>query len=242
MTNNKNNRPLWLIFLLVLILGSCCILCIPLLKYMSTPAFRSWLTQQVETLGPWGIIALFSIQVLQIIIAFLPGEPVELVAGAMYGAFGGLLICLAGILVGSFGIFTFVRKQGREVIEKTIYGKDLSKYAFVQNERKLETIVFLLYFIPGTPKDILIYVCALTDIPRRQFLFISTFARIPSVVSSTLAGATFASGNVSLTIGIFAITGLAGLIGIWIHGKILQHKNNKELLNPDPKNKNHILH
>lgn len=229
MKNNATKYSLGPIILLAVVLVTLCLLCLPLIQQISTPQFQNWLAEKVKALGPWGMVALFFLQVLQIIVAVLPGEPVELVAGAMYGAVGGLLICLGGILIGSFGIFTLVRHQGRAALEKAGYSEALNKYSFIQNEQKLETTVFLLYLIPGTPKDILIYVCALTNLSRQRFLFISTLARIPSVVSSTLAGSTFASGNLPLTIGIFAVTGLAGLLGIWFHGRLLQHKNNKEL-------------
>ncbi|MEG2088368.1 MAG: VTT domain-containing protein, partial [Angelakisella sp.] len=156
---------------------------------------------------------------LQIVVAVIPGEPIEVVAGAMYGIWGGLAVCLTGVLVGSAGIFWAVRRLGRERLRKTKLYPKLMNYKFLSNEEKLEAIVFLLYLIPGTPKDMLVYVCALTELPMRSFLLISTLARIPSVITSTMAGATFISGNYLLTIAIFVMTGLAGLMGIWYHNK-----------------------
>ena len=202
-----------------------CALCIPLFRYMVTPEFRTWLSDWVSRMGVWGVLGLLAVQILQIVIAFIPGEPIELVAGSMYGAAWGLAFCLIGIFIGTFGIFTLVRKKGKAALERSSHKDALRKYAFVQNEEKLETIIFLLYFIPGTPKDILVYVCALTDIPRSRFLLISTFARIPSVITSTLAGASFATGNLGLTVLIFVITGVLGVAGILVHNRLIQKKS-----------------
>ena len=225
MAKHSKKRLLLLAFLssgLCLILG---VLCLPVLRSLFSPDFREWLIQWVEQLGMWGVVGLFAIQVLQIVAAFIPGEPVELVAGTMYGAWGGLALCLAGILAGSLMVFTVIRRKGKAALEKSGYADAIRKYEFVRNEKKLETIIFLLYLIPGTPKDSLVYVCALTDIPLGRFLLLSTVARIPSVVSSTLAGASFASGNIGLTLGIFFFTGLIGLAGIWYHNRLLAQKN-----------------
>ena len=225
MAVNKKKKNRILLALGVAVLTGLCLLCLPVLRIMFTPGFRDWLAQWVEQLGGWGMAGLLGIQLLQIVVAFIPGEPVEVVAGSMYGVFGGLVLCLAGILAGSYLIFTLVRKKGKAALERSEYAEAIHKYDFVQNEQKLETIIFLLYFIPGTPKDILVYVCALTDIPRSRFLLISTLARTPSVISSTLAGASFASGNIGLMIGVFAATALVGLLGIWFHNRLLQKKN-----------------
>ena len=101
----------------------------------------------------------------------------------------------------------------------------MGQYRFLQDEARLEGVVFLLYFIPGTPKDILVYVCGLSSLPLGRFLFLSTLARIPSVVTSTWAGASFASNNLWLTVGIFLCTGLLGLGGIWFQRRYLAKKN-----------------
>lgn len=201
---------------------------VPVMQYMMQPSFQQSLQQWVQQAGIWGVGLLLGIQMLQILVAFIPGEPVEVVAGAMYGTLGGLTICLVGILLASAGIFVTVRRLGRERLSHTKLYPKLMEYQFLKNEDKLSAMVFLLYLIPGTPKDILVYVCALTKLPLRRFLVISTLARIPSVVTSTMAGASFASGNHLVTLLIFAVTGLAGLLGIVYHNKRFGKKQNRE--------------
>ena len=73
-----------------------CLACLPLIRWMLRPEFGPWLQGKVELLGLWGVLLLLGVQILQIVVAIIPGEPVELAAGAMYGAVGGLLLCLAG--------------------------------------------------------------------------------------------------------------------------------------------------
>ena len=209
----------------VVLLLVLCAACLPLIRWMMQPEFGGWLRGQVEALGVWGVLALLGVQLLQVVVAIIPGEPVELVAGAMYGAWGGLALCLLGCLLGSAGVFLAVRKKGRAAFERTSLAAQLRQYRFLQEESRLEGLGFLLYFIPGTPKDILVYVCALSPLPLGRFLVLSTLARIPSVVTSTWAGASFAGNQLWLTLAIFACTGLLGLGGIWFHKRFLAGKN-----------------
>ena len=221
----KNTGSRGLILGGLVLFALLCAACFPLIRWMFRPEFGPWLQGKVEAMGMWGVLALLGVQVLQIIVAIIPGEPVELAAGAMYGAFGGLALCLAGCLIGSALVFQVVRKKGRAAFERTSLGQKLREYRFLQDEARLEGIVFLLYFIPGTPKDILVYVCGLSPLPLGRFLLLSTLARIPSVVTSTWAGASFAGNDLWLTAGIFFCTGLLGLGGIWFQQRYLAKKN-----------------
>lgn len=215
----KSPKKILLYLLAGLLLAAVTLGSIPVIGYMARPEFQRQLEQWVQGAGLWGVGALFLLQLGQVVVAFIPGEPVEVVAGVMYGAVGGLVICLSGILCGSTLIFYTVRRLGRERLAKTSLYPKLMAYDFLQNEEKLQAMVFLLYLIPGTPKDILVYVCALTTLSMKSFLTVSTLARIPSVISSTMAGATFANGNYLATILLFVITGAAGLAGIHYHNK-----------------------
>ena len=215
----------WLLLAAALFFLLLCAACLPLIRWMLRPEFGSWLQGKVERLGMWGVLALLGVQVLQIIVAIIPGEPVELAAGAMYGAWGGLALCLLGCLLGSALVFQVVRKKGRAAFERTSLGQKLGEYRFLRDETRLEGIVFLLYLIPGTPKDILVYVCGLSPLPLGRFLLLSTLARIPSVVTSTWAGASFAGNDLGLTAAIFLCTGLLGLGGIWFQRWYLAKKN-----------------
>lgn len=181
----------------------------------------------VDSLGVFGILFMFFIQVLQTIVAIIPGEPIELIMGLMYGTVGGLIISLCGTAAGGIIIFLCVKKFGMKFVDKFINSDGFSKYSFLKDPKKREFMIFILFFIPGTPKDILTYFAPFTGIALPRFLLISTLARIPSVVSSTYIGSSVSDGDLVKSIIIFAVTGLVGLGGILIHDKIINYKKRK---------------
>lgn len=218
------SRRMTLLGLGAAVLLPFCVICVPLLRWMLRPEFGGWLREQVSQLGAWGCFALLGVQVLQVVIAILPGEPVELAAGAMYGIWGGLSLCLAGCVLGSAGVFLTVRRRGRAAFECTALASRLRQYRFLREESRLERLVFLLYLIPGTPKDLLVYACALSPLPLGRFLLLSTLARVPSVITSTWAGDSFTANRLWLTLVICGCTGLLGLGGLICHRRFLAER------------------
>lgn len=221
-------RRMTLLGLFAAVMLPFCAVCVPLLRWMLRPEFGGWLRLQVAELGPWGVFALLGVQLLQVVVAVLPGEPVELAAGAMYGAWGGLFLCLLGSLLGSAGVFLAVRWKGRAAFASTPLAARLRQYRFLREEARLEGLVFLLYLIPGTPKDILVYACALTPLSLWRFLLISTLARIPSVLTSTWAGASFTDHRLRLALAICVCTALLALGGLMFHRRFLEERNREK--------------
>ena len=167
------------------------------------------------------------IQILQVFVAFIPGEPVEILMGVMYGTVGGLLLSLLGCAIGSVMVFLTVRKFGQPLFELFFNKKHLDRFAFLRNSKKLELFTFILFFIPGTPKDVLTYFAPLTPIDTRVFILITIFARIPSIITSTYVGSSILEGNLLKTLLIFAATAVIGIAGI-ILGNAITDKQNKE--------------
>lgn len=147
----------------------------------------------------------------------MPGEAVELAAGLLYGTWGGLCLCLLGIFAASCTVYFFVRLFGAKNIDE----KKLTKYHFLRDEARIRFSVFLVFFIPGTPKDLLTYLGPFLPIPAWQFLTISTLARIPSVLTSTFAASQFAEGSWQISAAVFAVTGLAALLCLLFEEHIL---------------------
>lgn len=85
-------------------------------------------------------------------------------------------------------------------------------------------LCFLIFFIPGTPKDALTYFIPLTDMKLSTFLFITTIARIPSIITSTIGGHAIGVENYIFSILVFVITGIISLVGLYIYKKISQKK------------------
>ncbi len=138
-------------------------------------------------MGVFGFVAIFAMQILQVVVAVIPGAIVQFAAGYMYSPWLGLLICLAGVYTGQLIVFRLVRRFGHNLVEAVSDGEKLQKWSFIRNEKKLELIAFILFVIPGMPKDLLCYIFPLTTIEEKRFMVISVIARIPAIITSIYA-------------------------------------------------------
>lgn len=161
-----------------------------------------------------GRLMFIGIQILQVFIAFIPGEAVEIAAGLAFGTWEGLLLCLLGVALGSSVIFLLTKTLGHKFVELFVSDEQLNDLAIIRSDTRLNALVFLFYFIPGTPKDVLTYFVATTRMKLSVFLLISLFARIPSVLTSTWCGSEIISGNYTTALIIFAVTGVLGAAGL----------------------------
>ena len=187
--------------------------------------------EYIASLGISGFFVMIGIQILQIVIAFIPGEPVEIIAGIIYGTWGGLLICLLSVFIGSFIVFFAVRRFGYPLVTAFFNEEKLNKFKFLQDTKRLEHLAFLLFFVPGTPKDILTYIAGLTKINPWRFLLISTFARIPSIITSTMAGFSIREGEWLNALIVFLISGALAAGGIFLK-EYLVRKHEKQKTKP----------
>lgn len=195
-----------------------------LAPYMtSTEQLRTFL----DTYGWKGRFILLGLQCLQVVVALIPGEIIELGAGYAYGAIEGTLICLAGVAISSSLIFLLVKKVGTPLVEMFISREKIHELKFINNETKLKRLIFLLFFIPGTPKDVLTYFVGLTRIELPQFLLISLVARIPSVISSAICGQMLGDKDYVTAGIVYAITGAVSLIGYYLYNRIVKRRKNK---------------
>ena len=150
----------------------------------------------------------------------IPGEPIEILAGILYGPLWGTLTCMLGIFIGSIIVYLLVRKLGMPIVSIFIDPEKFQNLRILQDERRFERIAFLLFFIPGTPKDLLTWAAGLIHIRPLRFFILSTIARLPSILTSTLAGTTLLSGDFSTTVLIFVVTGCISMVGLWAHKKL----------------------
>lgn len=199
----------------------------PLMTSIFNEESRLELQATINGFGFLGWLMMLGIQVLQVVVAILPGEPVEIVMGIMYGPYLGTLTCFLGIFIGTLIIFGLTKVIGKPFIQLFINPDELANYKFINTKEKKDAIVFTLFFIPGTPKDVLTYFAPYIDMNIFRFIAISLFARIPSVVSSTIGGTSLIEGNWLLSIIIFSSTFLIAIIGFFIN-RIYLKKHNTE--------------
>ncbi len=215
------------------------ILVIVLLTYLFSKVFAPYMQSTEEfqafldAYGWRGRLILLGIQCVQVVVALIPGEVVELGAGYAYGAIEGTLICLVGVALSSSLIFLLTKKIGTPLVELFISREKINDLRFINSEKKLKRLLFLLFFIPGTPKDILTYFAGLTDIRLSSFLGITLVARIPSLVSSTLCGRLLGKEDYLNAAIVYAITGIISLTGYLLYNKIVQ-RNQQRKTEPTP--------
>ena len=190
---------------------------IPLVNYASQPEKFRLL---VENLGFWGYLLYLSMQIFQVVFALIPGEPFEILAGFSFGSFTGTILCLLGSVIGSSIVFLLTKKLGKRFVEIFFSIDKINSLKILNDKTKMYFLTFLLFFIPGTPKDLLTYVAGLTPIKFLPYIIISTVAKIPAILTSTLGGNAIGEKDYIFAIIIFAITGIISLTGIFIYNKI----------------------
>ena len=200
---------------------------LPEIKTLATEEGRESFKEFVDGIGFFGWLVTLGIQLLQIFVALIPGEPVELMLGYVWGPWLGTLTCLIGIFIGTCVIYFTVKRLGRPFVRKIVGDRDMSKYKFLNDPRKIDLTVFILFFIPGTPKDALTYIAPLAPITPVSYLLIATFARIPSVVTSTILGGSIAQGDYTMAIIVFAVTAIISLLGIILGNKYIKRRGDR---------------
>ena len=195
----------------------------PLMKTLITQEGRGQFKQRISEMGFKGLVILYLIEAVQMIFVVLPGEPIEILYGMCYGSIGGAVLLTLAVFINTVIVYELVEKFGRKVLvfffsEEKIKKVENSK--LFKNKSKIEYIMVLLFFLPGTPKDLLLYIGPLLPIEKKKFIIISTFVRFPSVITSTIAGSNIVDGNLWITIGVYVFTALMiALVMLWQNRK-----------------------
>lgn len=217
------------VMLILLFLIYLTIQLLPIFTGLSTHQGRIEFRNEIDGLGIKGVFLIIGLMVAQIFLPILPGEPVELLAGMCFGAINGMIIIIFGAVLSATIINFGVKFLGRKFIYTFVKKEKLDKIEnnkIFANEKKLDIIIFLLFFIPGTPKDIFIYIGALLPIKPWKFILISSFARIPSIISSTIAGANLVDGRWTTIVAVYVITfSLSGILIYILSKKEPEMKN-----------------
>lgn len=221
-----------MIFVVIIFIGVIIYL-FPVMKDLSTKEGQIAFRDKVESSGFWGMLSLFGLQVANIFLIVVPGEPIEIIAGMCYGAFWGTIFVMVSACIITIGIFFLVRKLGRKFVYDFCSKERIEKIEnskLFKNPKKIEMIMLILFLIPGTPKDLLVYLGGLLPIKASRFILISTLARIPSIISSTIAGNQLAVGQWQLGLILYAAIIVLVLIIIFIYNKFDKDKTTDEIL------------
>lgn len=224
------------IIMTILVLALCVgiiIYLIPVMKQLSSVEGQIAFKERVNESGILGLLILFGLQVAQIFLIIVPGEPIEILAGMCYGGIWGTIFIMTSCAIIATAIFLLVKKYGKKFVYEFCDPKKVRKIEnskTFQNPKKIEMIMLILFLIPGTPKDLLTYIAGLLPIKATRFIIISTFARIPSIISSTLAGASLAKGDWKTSLILYAIVLVIVAIIVFIINKFDKNKVTKEAI------------
>lgn len=196
---------------LVLIVGR------PLLRFIHDPnQFRAW----VNAHGFWGRAAFVGMMFTQVVLAVLPGEPLEIAAGYAFGFWEGTFLCMLGIALASLVVFLFVRRYGMRLVQVFFSEEKIASVRFLQDPARVTLLAVILFLIPGTPKDVMTYCAGLTQMKLTTWMLIATFARIPSIITSTIGGNALGLQNYTFAIIVFAITVVISVVGIIVYRRV----------------------
>ena len=198
---------------------------IPMIRMAREPqTFRLW----VDSHGVLGRIAFVAMVFVQVLVAFIPGEPVELLAGYAFGVVEGSLLTLAGFLLGSWLIFALVRRFGVRLVEVFFPKNKIAELGFLKNPKKARVLAFILMCVPGTPKDFLSYFAGLTPLTLGQWLGIVAIARLPSLLTSTITGAAAGQKNYLLSAVMLSLTLVMSFAGVLYYRRLTRMEREAE--------------
>jgi uncharacterized membrane protein YdjX (TVP38/TMEM64 family) len=174
-----------------------------------------------------GLIIMTLLCAIQVVIALIPGELLEIAAGYAFGGLVGTLVCMVGLTLGSVVAILLARRFGRRLVESLYPREKIDALPILNAPKKRNAMTFLLFFIPGTPKDLFTYVIRMTDMSIPLYIALTAIARIPSIVMSTIGGGALSDDKLGHAIVIFIVAAVVSGCGYLAYlGIQSRHKKN----------------
>jgi uncharacterized membrane protein YdjX (TVP38/TMEM64 family) len=181
--------------------------------FSSTEGLRTW----VATTGALAPLVFVAVQALQVVVFIIPGEVPQIAGGYLFGPWLGSLLSIVGILAGSAIDFYLARLAGTPFVRALFPGDQVDRLGRLLGSRGARVAFFLLFLIPGIPKDILCYVAGLSPMRFPFFVGASTIGRLPGIVGSAFIGDAAAARRWPLVIGL----GVASVV-LFVAGWLLR--------------------
>ena len=188
---------------------------LPMIVYFRFPEFfdhfktMEGVNAYLEANKTMGMFVYLGLQIIQIVISIIPGQFIQVAGGFAFGFWISYLLSIAGIFLGSSIAFGLARTLGRGGVH-LIFGEErMSRFISQLNSRKAFAIVFMVFLVPGLPKDLFTYAAGVSDFKYKPFMILALVARTPSLMVSLLAGAMI---NNESYIGVVVLVILTGLV------------------------------
>jgi uncharacterized membrane protein YdjX (TVP38/TMEM64 family) len=182
---------------------------------------RNRLKEVISSFGPYSPLAYILLQVLQVIVAPIPGGAIEFMGGYLFGVNRGFLYSMVGLVIGSWAAFSLARIFERWVVEKFVSAQTRKRFDYLVGHEGV-IFSFLLFLIPGFPKDALCYLLGLTPMHLGVLLIISTIGRIPGTLMACLQGGKAFDHQYKATLILLGISALVILVFYIYHDEIHQ--------------------
>lgn len=182
-------------------------------------------------LGIRGQVTIAILAMLQVVVAFLPAEPVQIVAGLVYEFWIGTLICTIGVIVGNTVIYVLYKIYGDRLREYFDNKLDLD-FSHAGASGKVTLVIFILYFLPAIPYGMICFLAATLGMKYPRYITVTTLGAIPSVCIGVALGHTALASSWIISVAIFAV--LLALLGFVMHkreyfmGKINEYLKKKK--------------
>jgi uncharacterized membrane protein YdjX (TVP38/TMEM64 family) len=182
-----------------------------LCQVLGVCANKGWIKSTLKDAGPLAPFLFISIQSLQVVFAPIPGEATGFIGGYLFGVPLGLVYSTIGLTLGSVLAFLIARWLEERYVSRWVPKEILEKFGFLM-ERQGALVAFIMFIVPGFPKDYLCFVLGLSRMPFKLFLLICAVGRIPGTLLLTLQGAQIYQGNYYTTLALIVLC--LALIGV----------------------------
>jgi uncharacterized membrane protein YdjX (TVP38/TMEM64 family) len=160
----------------------------PIYDFLSNQEqIRAW----IEGLGAWGPLAILLLEMIQALLAPIPGQAIEAVSGYLYGPWVGTLYPMIGMAIGSFITFSLARRFGRPLVIRFIGQQSMARLDDLER-RGGAPFFFLIWLLPFAPDDLACVAAGLTAMSIRQFMVLMLIGRLPGVFVSVWVGSNVA--------------------------------------------------
>ena len=172
-------------------------------------------------------------QALQVVICIIPGQALQFAGEYLFGIPLGLLLSVIGIAVGSCIAYFFARMLGRDAVHLFFGERKVTEMIDLMNSPKGLIVTFIIFLIPGIPKDLCSYAAGLSNIKIRPYLIVSMVARIPGMLGCLIIGSRVGAGGYVSAAVVAAVAVVLLILGIIFRQKIIDftYKITDKLLN-----------
>jgi uncharacterized membrane protein YdjX (TVP38/TMEM64 family) len=145
-------------------------------------------------LGPWAAVVFVVLQIVQVLVVWIPGTPFEIAGGIAFGIWGGTLLSSIGIALGSLCAFGLARCLGKAGVDNWLSKHDFRLLGRLVHHPRLELMLAAVFFLPFLPKKPFCYLAGLSDVKPFRFLWVTTLAHIPGLMLTSWLGHTAVHG------------------------------------------------